>query len=264
MDREPAVAGRFYPGDPAHLAREVAALIGPAAPAARALGVLAPHAGYVYSGAVAGETYARVEVPERAVVLCPNHTGRGARVALWPDGAWRVPLGRVTIDADLTAALRACPLVEDDRAAHLGEHALEVQLPFLMTRHPGITIAALCLGPLDAGEAEELGLALAAALRARPALVVASSDMSHYIPAETARELDRHALDRVLALDARGLHETVHREGITMCGVIPATVMLACVRELGAAKAELVRYANSGDVNGDHRSVVGYAGAVIR
>jgi AmmeMemoRadiSam system protein B len=263
MDREPAVAGRFYPADTARLARDVAALLGPAQPDAPALGILAPHAGYVFSGAVAGATYARVAVPERAVVLCPNHTGLGARVALWPGGAWTTPLGSVPIDDGLTAALRACPLVEVDRLAHLREHALEVQLPFLQVRRPGIAIAALCLGPLSAREAEALGRAVAAAVRGRPALIVASSDMSHYVAEAVAREKDGHALERILDLDAHGLHATVRREDISMCGVVPATVMLAAARELGAREATVVRYATSGDVTGDRDSVVGYAGAIV-
>ncbi len=265
MDREPAVAGSFYPAQPARLARDVAALLaaapagaGPSAPPAPALGVLAPHAGYVYSGAVAGATYARVAVPERVVVLCPNHTGLGAVASLWPDGAWITPLGRVPVDRALSDALLACPLVEADRMAHLREHAIEVHLPFLQALRPEVRIAALCLGPLGATECEALGRALALALRRTPALVVASSDMSHYIPATAARRLDR------LALDARGLHQVVRREGITMCGVIPATVMLAAARELGARSAQLVRYATSGDVTGDQESVVAYAGALVQ
>jgi len=264
MDREPAVAGRFYPERGDELAREVSGLLGDTAGAAPAMAVLAPHAGYVYSGGVAGATFARVTVPERAVVLCPNHTGLGQRVALWPDGSWRTPLGRVPVDPDLTAALRACPGVRADRTAHLAEHALEVQLPFLQARRPGVAIAALCLGPLSADACLALGEALALALRERPALLVASSDMSHYVPAEEARRKDAQALDRFLALDARGLFETVEREDISMCGFIPATVALAAARALGASQAELVRYANSGDVNGDRERVVGYAGAVVR
>ncbi len=264
MDREPAVAGRFYPGDAAHLARDVARLLGPPAPAEPALGVLAPHAGYVYSGQVAGATYARVAIPERAVVLSPNHTGLGARVSLWPDGAWKTPLGPVPVDPGLTEALRGCRLVREDRAAHRHEHALEVQLPFLRMRRPDVAIAALCLGPLSADEALELGDALAEAVRTRPALIVASSDMSHYVSADEAREKDHRALDRFLALDARGLHDTVRREDISMCGVVPATVLLAAARQLGARSAELVSYANSGDVSGDRDNVVGYAGAVVR
>jgi MEMO1 family protein len=264
MDREPAVAGRFYPADAARLARDVSEMLGAPARAGPALGVLAPHAGYVYSGRVAGATYARVEVPARAVVLCPNHTGFGAMVSLWPDGAWNMPFGPVPIDAELTAALRSCSMVKEDRAAHRHEHALEVQLPFLFARRRDVAIAALCLGPLSVDEAIELGEAVADAVRARPALLVASSDMSHYVSAEEAREKDHRALDRFLALDARGLHDTVRREDISMCGVVPATVVLAAARELGARSAELVSYANSGDVSGDRENVVGYAGAIVR
>ncbi len=267
MDREPAVAGSFYPAQRARLDADVRALLATGdagATPAPAVGVVAPHAGYVYSGGVAGATYARVEVPARALVLCPNHTGRGAMVALWPDGGWRTPLGRVPIDAPLTAAIRACPNVEEDRSAHLREHALEVQLPFLQARNPDLTIAALCLGPLDADEATALGVAIASALREHPALLVASSDMSHYVPAAVARRQDGRALDRVLALDAAGLHRVVHEERISMCGVVPTTVMLAAACALGARSAEIVRYATSGDVTGDDSSVVGYAGAVVR
>jgi hypothetical protein len=263
-DREPAVAGRFYEGDPLALEREVRTCL--AAPAGRipALGVVAPHAGYVYSGAIAGAVYARVLVPPRVVVLGPNHTGLGRPAALWPPGGgWRTPLGKVPVSGPLTEALAACPLVELDRAAHLREHSLEVQIPFLELVRPDVEIAALCLGPLDVGECAEVGEAVADAARAHGALVVASSDMSHYIPAARAREKDRLAIDRILALDPEGLHRTVRREGITMCGVVPATVMLFAARALGATKAELVRYGSSGDVTGDDREVVGYAGLVV-
>ncbi len=270
MDREPAVAGRFYPGRAEALAADVAALLAErpggratAEPPRAALGVLAPHAGYVYSGAVAGATYARVDVPERAIVLGPNHTGLGARVSLWPDGGWRTPLGRVPVDAGLVEALRTCELVEDDRDAHRHEHALEVQLPFLQLRRPEIAIAALCLAHLSFGDCEELGRAVARAAGDRGALVVASSDMSHYVPLRVAREKDRRALDRVLALDPRGLYDVVRAEEISMCGFIPATVMLVAARELGAREAELVRYGSSADASGDEAQVVGYAGAVI-
>lgn len=266
MDREPAVAGSFYPAQRRRLEGDVAALLASGAtgePPTLAIGVVAPHAGYVYSGSVAGATYACVEVPPRVLVLCPNHTGRGATVALWPDGGWRTPMGRVPIDEPLSAALRTCPGVTEDRAAHLREHSLEVQLPFLQARNASFTLAALCLGPLDAEEAVALGDAIGSVLRDHPALVVASSDMSHYVPAAVARRQDGRALDRVLALDARGLHRVVHDEAITMCGVVPATVMLAAARVLGARSAKVVRYATSGDVTGDDASVVGYAGAVV-
>lgn len=270
MDREPAVAGRFYPADPTRLAADVALLLrerpdGAGEPAAprRAAGILSPHAGYVFSGSVAGATWGAVEVPDRVIVMCPNHTGYGAAASLWPDGGWHTPLGRVAVDRPLASALLASGLCAADREAHLLEHAVEVQLPFLQARHPGATLVALCLSRLPFDRCEALGRAVAAAARETGALVVASSDMSHYLPAEVARERDRLALEPLLALDARGLHRVVERERISMCGFVPATVMLVAARELGATAASLVRYRTSGDVTGDDSSVVGYAGAVI-
>lgn len=264
MDREPAVAGRFYTDEPRALAREVDGFLALPGDRVAAKGIVAPHAGYVYSGAIAGAVYARVAVPQKVVVLGPNHTGLGHPAALWPaGGGWRTPLGRVPVSAALTEALAAGPGVELDRAAHLREHSLEVQVPFLQRARPDVEIAALCLGPLDVSACEELGRAVAAAARDAGALVVASSDMSHYIPAAAAREKDHLAIDRILALDPEGLHRTVRREGISMCGVVPTTVMLFAVRALGATRAELVRYGSSGEVSGDDRQVVGYAGLVV-
>jgi hypothetical protein len=270
VDREPAVAGRFYPADRDQLAEEVAAFLGEAPggrataePPRPALGVMAPHAGYVYSGAVAGATYARVDVPGRAILLCPNHTGQGQRASLWPAGAWRTPLGRVPLDGAMVADLLAVADVAPDRVAHLHEHSLEVQLPFLQLRRPEIAVAALCLGPLGWPECHALGIAVAKVASRHGALVVASSDMSHYVPARTARARDHRALERMLALDPEGLHSVVRAEHITMCGFIPATVMLVAALERGAREAELVRYATSGDVTGDDSSVVGYAGVVV-
>ncbi len=196
-------------------------------------------------------------------MLCPNHTGLGAPASLWPDGGWRTPLGRVPIDRDLTEALLACRLVAPDREAHRFEHALEVELPFLQLRRPDVAVAALCLSQLSFSECEELGRTVANAARKRPALLVASSDMSHYIPAREAKAKDQRALERFLALDPRGLYEVVRREHITMCGYVPATVMLVAAIELGAREAELVRYGNSAEASGDESSVVGYAGVVL-
>jgi AmmeMemoRadiSam system protein B len=264
MDRDPAVAGRFYPGDPARLAREVDGFLAAAKEPVRALGLVAPHAGYVYSGAVAGAVYAHVVVPERVIVLGPNHTGAGGDVALWADGSWETPLGKVPVDAALARALLASPLVEADPAAHRLEHSLEVQVPFLQRRQRRLSIVPLCLGPLGYSACEALGEEVARAASAGGALVVASSDMSHYLPAAEARARDERALERLLALDPRGLHEVVRREHITMCGFVPATVMLVAALAMGATRADLVRYGHSGETSGDDRSVVGYAGVVVR
>jgi AmmeMemoRadiSam system protein B len=205
------------------------------------------------------------------VVLCPNHTGLGrARAALWPSGTWRTPLGGVSVDADLCAALSKAPGVSLDLEAHRREHALEVQLPFLQRARPGVSLAPLCLAHLTYPECVALGEFLARTLAGEDgapgarALLVASSDMSHYLPAAAARAADERALTPLLALDPEALYRRVHDERITMCGIIPATVMLVAARALGARTAERVRYAHSGEVNGDDERVVGYAGVVVR
>ncbi|HET6440344.1 MAG TPA: AmmeMemoRadiSam system protein B [Anaeromyxobacter sp.] len=267
MIREPAVAGAFYPAGAARLASTVDRLLsaGGATTPAPALGLLAPHAGYVYSGAVAGVTYARAALPGRVIVLGPNHTGLGfARAALSPAAAWRTPLGEVPRDETVCQALAGAPGVDLDAAAHAREHSLEVQLPFLQRTRPELQLAGLCLAHLSYPECERLAGAVAAAAGHAGALLIASSDMSHYLPAEEARAADQRALEPLLKLDADGLYRRVHEEKISMCGVVPAVIMLLAARELGARSAELVRYAHSGEVNGEDEQVVGYAGVLVR
>jgi MEMO1 family protein len=271
VDRSPAVAGQFYPGHPSLLAREVERCLGPAetgtAAPTPAVAVMVPHAGYAYSGRIAGQTYLRVVVPRRVVVLCPNHTGRGVRRAVWPNGSWILPGARVPVDEALATALIEFAGCEADRRAHEREHSAEVQLPLLRARQPELRIAAVCLGRLSFDDCRAVGLGLAHALRAAAPvdqpLIVASTDMSHHLAADLGRELDQRALERVLALDPNGLYDVVVEHDISMCGFIPTTVALVAARELGAKSAELVAYGNSGDVTGDHQSVVGYAGAII-
>lgn len=266
--RPAAVAGRFYPGEPRALARELGRCLAPVAAPVAARMLMAPHAGYVYSGELAGRTWSRVHVPERVLLLCPNHTGLGARRSLWSGGAWDTPAGPVEVDEDLTAALLGAGL-QADTAAHLREHAIEVHLPFLRARNPAARIAAVCLGGLGLADCRALGGSIAAAIRALEAtggrvLLAASSDMSHYVSADEAAALDRLALDRLLALDPAGLFTTVERRRISMCGVLPTTVALFAALGLGATEAELVGYTHSGVVTGDADRVVGYAGAIVR
>lgn len=261
MIREPVAAGRFYPGEAAALAAAVDRCAGRAAGRADALAVIVPHAGYVYSGPIAGAVFARIAIPPRVLLLGPNHTGLGAPRALAPEDGWRTPLGVAPLDAALGEALGDA--VARDGGAHRFEHSLEVEVPFLQRARPDVALAALCLAHLSAAACEQLGEAVAAAVRARPALLVASTDMSHYLPARTAAALDHLALERIVALDPQGLYEVVHREGISMCGVIPTTVTLFAARALGATRAELVRYGHSGEATGDDAAVVGYAGLIV-
>jgi AmmeMemoRadiSam system protein B len=269
--REPAVAGRFYPGEPGQLAAVIGRFMGEATAKPRAARmVMAPHAGYVYSGAIAGETFARVVVPRSAIVLCPNHTGLGAVRSLWSGGPWAFPGFELKVDASLRDRLAAEGALELDVRAHTHEHAAEVQMPFLHFARGDVRVVPVCLGRMSLEECRRLGVGLGRAVRAEEAergeaiLLVASTDMSHYVPADAARHYDMRAIDRVLALDPEGLFDVCEREDISMCGYIPTTVSLFAARELGATRAELVRYGSSGDVSGDFDRVVGYAGVVVQ
>jgi len=264
--RQPAVAGMFYPGTEAALRSQLTALIVPDPAPHACLGCIAPHAGYVYSGPVAGRLYGHVELPRRVVVLGPNHTGAGAPVSVAPEDAWWTPLGEVPVDGTLRRELLArLGGVTAEPAAHRREHSLEVQLPFILARRPDAVVLPVTLMHLELEDAVVLGEALASAIETagEPVAIVASSDMTHYEPDAVARERDRLAIEAALTLDPRVLYETVHRHGITMCGVVPATVMLAAVRRLGASSAHLVEYMTSGDTSGDRSSVVGYAGICV-
>ncbi len=266
MIRQPAVAGQFYPGDPEELRRELKRLIAVQESRQRVLGVIAPHAGYLYSGAVAGRVYGAIEIPQTVLILGPNHHGVGARAALFPAGEWLTPLGSVPLDRKLAALLQKyTPTVEEDATAHRFEHSLEVQLPFLQYLRPDVTIVPLCVGFGDLASCRTLGEGVAKAIAAygEPVLIVASSDMSHYESAAAAKKKDELAIREVLALDPTGLFKSCREHGITMCGVIPAVIMLVAALELGATSAELVHYATSGDVTGDNRQVVAYAGMTV-
>ena len=268
--RPAVVAGQFYPGDPAQLAAAVRALLRqpqtPEEPARGALLAMAPHAGYVYSGAVAGQTLAGARLPRTVLLLGPNHTGRGAPLAVWDQGAWETPLGLVSVNKDLAQRLLADePRLTADADAHLGEHSLEVELPFLQVLNPNVSVVPIAVAEPGLDVLLEVGSTIGRTLSGWPenVSIVVSSDMSHYVSHEEASRLDSVALERVLALDPDGLYNAVRGLGISMCGVLPMTVGLAAAQEMGAAKADLVAYATSGQVSGDYTQVVGYAGVLV-
>ncbi len=269
--RQPAVAGQFYPGGPAQLIGAVRALLEAAAAEPRpAIAAVAPHAGYMYSGRTAAEVFARLEVPRRCIVLAPNHTGiceaaHGGSVSAL--GTFLTPAGEVPVDETTAAALLArCDLLEDDPAAHAREHAVEVELPFLLARRPDVTIVPVVLAWSDWPRTRALGEALAEVVRGagEPVLLVASSDMNHYESAAVAAKKDALALAEATRLDAERLLEVTRRHDVTMCGRVPAAAVLHAARLLGAAGAEIVHYSHSGMVTGDDDSVVSYAGVIAR
>jgi AmmeMemoRadiSam system protein B len=264
--RPPAVAGKFYPADPETLRRDVERYLSERVEKIAARGCVVPHAGYMYSGHVAGAVFARMELPERFVILCPNHTGRGEPLAIMSRGAWQTPLGDAQIDRALAAELVAeFDLLTEDAEAHRTEHALEVELPFLQVLDPRFTFVPIAIGTRRFDVLSELGKAIARLIARQKdnVLVIASSDMNHYATDSATREKDALALAPLLARDPHALHETVLREDISMCGLGPAVAMLTAVNELGASTAELVKYATSADVSGDRSYCVGYAGVFV-
>jgi AmmeMemoRadiSam system protein B len=267
--RLPAVAGRFYPSNPAELTAVVAHFteIEPNTTKVSVKACLLPHAGYVYSGSVAGAVLSRIALPRKILILGVRHFPRGKPAAILSHGAWRTPLGDVAIDESLAQALRAaCPLLREDQVAHSKEHSLEVQLPFLQVLSPGFTFVPVALGTVRFEDLVAVGEAVGRVLReaAEEILLLTTSDLNHYEDDAVTRVKDRKAVERLLALDALGLYDVCRNEQISMCGLGPAVAMITALQRHGAKHAELVRYATSADVSGDTTAVVGYAGIIFR
>lgn len=266
-DREPIVAGQFYSGrHDQWLATVQNCMRGQIRRETATKLVMVPHAGHVFSGGVAGQTLAQANLTDTVLLLGPNHTGRGAPMAVWPDGQWHLPGAALQVDADVAAAILAAePSLASDRLAHLQEHSLEVILPFLWAINPAMRIVPIAVGDPRphklAGAASKIAETLTNL--GHQVTIVVSSDMNHFAPDSDTRVIDQRALERILALDPMGFYGTVREEKISMCGVLPMTLGMHLANILGAKTAELVAYATSGEVNGDLSRVVGYAGIII-
>jgi len=266
MIRTPVVANQFYPGDPEILRQTLAELTPTSSKEKKkAFAVVSPHAGYIYSGAVAGETFALVEIPDTIIILGPNHSGRGARVAMMSQGKWQMPLGNIELNAELGNLLSSSAVIEEDNIAHSSEHSLEVQVPFLQYLKKEFTLLPFVVSHIPYSDCVKAGKEIAAAISQynKSVLMVASTDMTHYESRKSASHKDHLALKHIISLDPEGLYNTVVGQRISMCGIMPTTIALIAAIELGATKAELVRYTDSGETSGDTQQVVGYAGCVI-
>lgn len=267
MIRKPAVAGQFYEASRSGLAGQVESYIDHDVTRVSSVGIVSPHAGLMYSGAVAGAVYSRIKLPRTFILLGPNHTGLGSPVSIMSSGSWQMPTGELQIDESLARELKGhSQLIEEDEKAHEMEHSLEVQLPFILHFSGGVKIVPVIMMTDSLDICKNLGQSLAEIIRnsTYPVTIVASSDMSHYVTDAAARPADKRAINRILDIDPEGLYETVREEAISMCGVVPVTTMLYASRELGADKSDLVKYMTSGEVSGDYNYVVGYAGLIIR
>ncbi len=265
MRRKPAVAGTFYPAERRKLAELLDLLCGEDENKKLSVKViLVPHAGLIYSGKTACAVYKRIEIPERVVLLGPNHTGYGTEISLYPGGVWETPFCEVEVDNDLLEKLSEYPYTRRDESAHLYEHSLEVQLPFLVrySRKP-FRILPVVIGHLDYERAREFGRFLGKVLKNREALIVVSSDMSHYIPAKEAEKKDSILLSAMERLATDELYLKRLQYGITMCGFIPAVVGIEAGKVLGIRQGILVDYSHSGEITGDYDKVVAYAGMIF-
>ncbi|MBI2868244.1 MAG: MEMO1 family protein [Chloroflexi bacterium] len=267
MMRTAAVAGQFYPASDDKLREMIRGLVDETAEKLDVIGAVCPHAGYAYSGQVAGAVYSRIKFKDTFILIGPNHTGRGQPFSLMSGGTWSTPLGEVPVDARLAEQiLGTSRFLRDDTLAHQAEHSLEVQLPFLQYFRPEIEIVPVVLGYAGSEVYKEIGRDIVRALAktGREAVIIASSDMTHYEPRDAAKSKDDQAISAILDLDADRLVRRVEELKITMCGYAPAVSLITAARLMGAQRAELVGYRTSGDATGDYSSVVGYAGIIVR
>lgn len=264
MLRDPAVAGMFYEADAHALKKTLARIITEKTDKIKAIAAVSPHAGYVYSGRVAAETLSSIEIPDFLVILGPNHTGMGAPISVMARGEWRTPLGDVKINEPAADdILRLCPEAQKDTFAHTREHSIEVQLPFLQILKKSFSFVPVCVGTRDLEDLRSLAKAVAQVVKAKDGMILVSSDMTHYEPAETALRKDRFALDAIEELNEEALVKAAEKHNITMCGLYPAYTAIHAAKILGAKKGKVISYMNSGETSGDYSSVVGYAGVAI-
>ena len=269
--RQPAVAGQFYPADASEIDTTLDKLIPPSTRERKAIAVVCPHAGWMYSGHTAGLVYSSVEIPDRVILVGPNHHGIGDRYAVYSSGAWHTPVGDVPVAEPLASALLdSCELLAEDARAHTQEHSLEVQLPMLLRANPNVHIVPLLIGGSwpesgGRGELKEIGRGLAQCVKeyGKPVLLVASTDLNHYEDQEVSHRKDKLVLDAIVKLDPDALMDRVIDAEVSMCGVAATYIVLWAALALGAKQAELLEYRTSGDVNGDFSRVVGYGGVVI-
>ena len=277
--RPPIVAGLFYPAEPGELARQASELTTPDYVNAEDLDyqkinptmLMLPHAGYMYSGRVAGLTISKANLPQTLIILGPCHRIRGQGFSVWPSGSWSTPLGPVPVNEELAAEIiNSDGDFSAETAPHLQDHCIEVLLPLLKIVRPDLNIVPIAVSEQSTTKLRLAALNLAEIIHRYtansnlpPPLLVVSSDMSHYISHEQAQAQDALALQAILNIDGPALFNTVAEHNISMCGVLPASLALQTCKALGATKAQLISYATSGEVSGDMSKVVGYAGVII-
>jgi len=264
MLRDPAVAGMFYEADAYALKNHVNKYIVEKEKKFDAKGIVVPHAGYIYSGKVAGEVYSSINIPDIAIIMGPNHTGMGPSISIMNEGVWRTPLGDVKINQPLANdILKNSDSSKKDTSAHIREHSIEVQLPFLQEVKKNFTFVPIIFRDYNIEHLKETARAISESIKDREVLLISSTDLTHYEDSKTAHTKDSFVLSAIEKMDENALVEAVQEHDISMCGWMPTFVLLHACKLLGAKEGRIIRYMNSGDTSGDYSQVVGYGGAVI-
>lgn len=262
--RRACVAGFFYPAEKKSLLDFLTANIHHDETVQNAIGIVMPHAGYVYSGVTAAKTISQVRIPDTVILLGPNHTGCGSEFSIMSHGSWEIPLGSVPVNECVARSLiEACDLLREDSSAHLREHSLEVQLPFLYYCNSSVSIVPITIASQDFRACEKLAESIAGIIRGKDVLILASTDMTHYEEHSQAEKKDRAVIEAITALDPKMLAHTVISRRISMCGFIPVFITICAANALGASSVSVVDYRTSAEASGDYEKVVGYAGMVI-
>ena len=267
MIRKPVVAGQFYPASASQIREMMEIFVDKTAEKEEVIGLVSPHAGYIYSGAVTGAVISRIKSKDTFIIMGPNHTGSGKPLSIMTEGVWKTPLGEVEIDSELGKKILATSKhLEEDDKAHRYEHSIEVQLPFLQYFKPDFKLVPIVFGYASSTVYKEIGKEIAEAVKelGKKVVIIASSDMTHYEPQASAQKKDRQAIEAILNLNEDELLKRVDELNITMCGYAPVVSLIVAAKELGTTGAELVKYQTSGDVTGNYSSVVGYAGIIIK
>ena len=268
MIREPVVSGKFYSSNKDSLKKQLSGFTKETAKK-DAIACIMPHAGYVYSGKVATQTAASVNIKENIILLGPNHTGLGGSFSISPEGKWKTPFGDIEINSKISEHLiKECPLIKEDSSAHAYEHSLEVELPilqFLSGRE--FSIVPVILMPAEKEKYENISQAIYKAISdlgiKDKTLIVASTDMTHYESHDSAKQKDSLAIEAILSLDEDALIKQISKHNISMCGYVPVVITIMAAKKLGAKNAELILYETSAEASGDYDAVVGYAGITI-
>jgi len=268
MIRKPIVAGQFYPGNKKDLDSFFDNIIQLNQQKIKAKSIIAPHAGYIYSGKTAAQAYSLAEIPDNIILLGPNHTGRGTPISVYPPGAWETPYGQVPINEQaVNLIVDKTPFAQKDANAHIFEHSLEVHLPFLqyIKRDNSFTIVPICIADENTQHLQDLSQAIYETIKEtqNETLIIASTDFSHYEPASIAKEKDSQCIDAIIKLNETRLIQTVYEKNVSMCGYLPVFVAISAAKKLGAKNGKLIKYSTSGDITGDNTEVVGYASIIL-